>query len=386
MYLSSADGGRAITDAVAETERILEAAHALRGIAYSAPKGGAKFHFSYPGSVQGFQVDDSGGSVANSTGNALEIRPSGGSVRALTPTFIPQEALAMPGYQFFASPTLYPGQIATASVSSASGGKVTLVARIYNAQDEQELISGPSTDVAAGETATLEWTLPGTDGMAINAIGFEVSGGPVSIDSLTWTGSPDVTFARPNNRSASIWRRQFVDAVDHFEARFFEAFRVSNNASRGIMSVGTRDWVDYTVQATITPYLAKNFGIAARIQGLRRYYALVLSNDQKLKLIKQDDTVETVLAETPFAWDVFTPVTFTLTVEGDNLTGSVNGGSTISATDPGSRLCCGGAGFVIEEGTMGSEAITIGTSVPMFDPASLSGDAVQFSVDEGSIG
>ena len=28
----------------------------------------------------------------------------------MTPTFIPEEALAMPGYQLFASPTLYPGQ------------------------------------------------------------------------------------------------------------------------------------------------------------------------------------------------------------------------------------------------------------------------------------
>ena len=85
-------------------------------------------------------------------------------------------------------------------------------------------------------------------------------------------------------------------------------------------------------------------------------------------------------------WDVFVPVTFTLTVEGDTLTGSVNGGSTITATDPGSRLDSGGAGFVIEEGTLGSEAITIGASVPEFDPASLPDTVRSFSVDEGSIG
>ncbi len=35
---------------------------------------------------------------------------------------------------------------------------------------------------------------------------------------------------------------------------------------------------------------------------------------------------------------------------------------------------------------MGSEAITIGASVPEFDPASLPTSVKSFSVDEGSIG
>ena len=33
-----------------------------------------------------------------------------GTVRVMTPTFIPEEALAMPGYEFVASPSLYSGQ------------------------------------------------------------------------------------------------------------------------------------------------------------------------------------------------------------------------------------------------------------------------------------
>jgi hypothetical protein len=94
------------------------------------------------------------------------------------------------------------------------------------------------------------------------------------------------------------------------------------------------------------------------VQGLKRYYAVLLGNDQMARLVKMDDR-ETVLAETPFQWEVFTPYTLALTADGDTLTGTINGTVKLTATDPDSRLSAGGAGFVIEEGTMGSEAITV---------------------------
>ena len=78
----------------------------------------------------------------------------------------------------------------------------------------------------------------------------------------------------------TLWRRAWVDAVDHFEGRYFEAFRISQNEGRGVMAQGTRDWIDYSVTAEITPYLARNAGIAIRVQGLKRYYALLLGSDQ----------------------------------------------------------------------------------------------------------
>ena len=77
MYLSSADGSRAITDALTESYRIIKAAHALRGETYVEPKDGARFHFSLPGSVQGFAVDPDSAPVTieNPTGGSLQFRP-----------------------------------------------------------------------------------------------------------------------------------------------------------------------------------------------------------------------------------------------------------------------------------------------------------------------
>jgi hypothetical protein len=364
MYLSTADGSRAITDALTESYRIVKAAHALRGEPFTEAKGGATFHFSLPGSVQGFEADGNSADVAieNPTGGSLHIRPRGsGIARVMTPTFIPEEALAMPGYQLFASPTLYSGQTITAVVRNESEDTVNvrLALRHYGAGNRSELVSGELVALAAGAERTLTWTVPDTGGLPIHAAGLEIEGaGPVALDSMTWDGTPTVTFHRPADRSATLWQRAWVDAVDHFEGRYFEAFRISQNQGRGVMAQGGGDWIDYTVRSAITPYLARNAGLAVRVQGLRRYYALLLGSDGVARLVKMDDS-ETILAETPFAWDLFTSYTLSLTVEGATLTGVINNTVKLTATDPGSRLAAGAAGFVIEEGTLGAESLTV---------------------------
>src|SRR5258706_1553244 len=54
MYLPTAEGGRAITDAVAQTYEVVNIGRALAGAPPLAPKEGARFHFELPGAVQGF--------------------------------------------------------------------------------------------------------------------------------------------------------------------------------------------------------------------------------------------------------------------------------------------------------------------------------------------
>ena len=59
LYISAADGGRAVTDAVRETYIISKAARALANQPIESPKNGARFHFELPGSVQGFMLEES---------------------------------------------------------------------------------------------------------------------------------------------------------------------------------------------------------------------------------------------------------------------------------------------------------------------------------------
>ena len=59
MYLPTADGARAITDAVSETVTLVNSGRALQGMEPIAPKNGARYHFDLPGAVQGFMNEDS---------------------------------------------------------------------------------------------------------------------------------------------------------------------------------------------------------------------------------------------------------------------------------------------------------------------------------------
>src|SRR5919107_5517050 len=59
LYLPTADGGRAVTDAVTETYNIVNIGRALAGEIPVLPNRGMRFHFSLPGSVQGFREEDS---------------------------------------------------------------------------------------------------------------------------------------------------------------------------------------------------------------------------------------------------------------------------------------------------------------------------------------
>ncbi len=181
----------------------------------------------------------------------------------------------------------------------------------------------------------------------------------LAIDRIDWSGMPKQTFARPAGATGMIWRRGWIDGVDHFDAWWPESFRITEDYERGIISTGTRDWTDYRAEATIVPSLAEQFGLAARVQGLRRYYALLLGNDNIARLVRMDDT-ETVLAEIAQTWNVFEPITLAIEVRGSEITGTVNGAEILRASDPGSRLTGGGVGLVIEKGTLSCEAVTVG--------------------------
>ena len=112
---------------------------------------------------------------------------------------------------------------------------------------------------------------------------------------LTWDGAPDIKLERPKGKMA---RRQWVDGVDHFEEGG-ESLRLIQDTGTGLLIHGTRDWTDYQVTAAITPHMVKSCGIAARVQGMKRYYALLLSSDNTARLVKALDGEHT-LAEVPF--------------------------------------------------------------------------------------
>lgn len=367
LYLPTADGGRAITDAVIESRYVIAAGRALAGLDPVEPKSGARFHFEFPGSVQGFQSD--GGQIDNTPGHTLEgsralriTLDSAEPVFAWTATFIPEEALDIHHYELIASPTLYSGQTIRArleaDIENATSATVIPRLDVYDANDQLARYTGPATVLSPGTSALIEWTVPDVGGLPIARVGFECSGatGAIYLDYLDWTGVPALVLGDPGG-TGSVWRRAWVNGVDQFEARWPEPYRIVKNHGTGLISQGTAEWTDYRVSAPITIQLARSGGIAARVRGLRRYYALLICDDQFARLVKVDGDT-TVLAEAPYPWETFSQYHLALEVDGASIRGSIDGVELFAIEDP-MPYSGGGIGLVVEEGCLGSEAVRV---------------------------
>jgi ADP-ribosylglycohydrolase len=376
LYLATADGGRAITDAVIETYEVVNIARALVGEAPLRPKDGARFHFSLPGSVQGFVPSGPGVSIDNVEGQGEqgerslairweEDRPDD-PVATTTPTFIPPEAIATPGYTLLASPTLYPGQEARARVAADPGNsgpvEARLLIRFYGEGDDLQSLAGSPELLSPGNDAVLAWRIPDLGGSPVAAVGLALEpaaagAGAVYLDWLTWDGSPAVTLRRPESGGAH-WLRAWVNGVDQFEGRWPEPYRISQNAGTGLISQGTAAWRNYRVTAEVSIALARNAGLAARVGGLRRWYALLLCDDGFARLVKDREGL-TVLAKTPFAWELDRAYRLSLAVRGNAIAATINGEEVLAAEDETDPLPAGGVGLMVSEGTLSSGPVHV---------------------------
>lgn len=391
LLLPTADGGRCITDVATEALRVANAGHRLAGLRPLAPKEGARFHFALPGSVQGFQPEDSIATrgvvrVENVAGHSslgnrsLALRyhhlAPGRDARVATPTFIPPGTPEMAVYELLASPTLYPGQTVRAWVSAdqCNVGPVgcALSLRFYGPDDAPLTVEGPVVTLSPGDEQQLVWTVPDLGGAPIIDVGVSLRSGRrtdgcVYLDALTWDGAPQVTFTRPEG-GGTMWRRAWVDAVDQFDPMWPEPFRIVQNRGRGLLIQGAREWADYAVQAVVSPHLARAAGLAARVQGLRRYYALLLRPGGTLQLVKALDG-EAVLAETAFPWEFGQAYDLRLAVRGDELRAWVSpagagrageGQPLLIARDRHDALRGGAVALVVEEGRLAVDAVSVG--------------------------
>ncbi len=263
VIISTADGGNAITDAVRVAERLARIGRRLAGEPEQAPaKKGARFHFSFPDSVQGFvgQLDEGqGGSLAvfpvlrDDASRSLALRfrnlRAGRTAIAETPTFMPPDVGLMRTYDLLASPALNPGQVVRAQVSadtSNSGSvEVALVLLVYGADDIREPIAMGPVTLPAGQEATLSWRVPDLGGRPIAAVGIAITNP---------AGTPDVVLRRPE-QAGTFWQRAWVDAVSLFGSTASQAFHLSQSEGRGLLIYGAREWPNTRIESVLTVHL-----------------------------------------------------------------------------------------------------------------------------------
>ena len=216
-----------------------------------------------------------------------------------------------------------------------------------------------ATRLSLCERSKVQEMLIPTEVHPVFEIGIEtLEGGQVQLNSMGWRGSPDFSIQR--RQKGSMWRRAWVNGVDDFWS-FQEPIRLMQNSGIGLLIQGSREWTDYAATADITPHLAKSAGLAVRVQGMRRFYAVRLARDglnTTLQLIKMLNEV-TVLAETSFAWELGETYELSLSVDGDKLLAQA-GDVRLEGND--SALGSGGVALMIEEGRTATQTVFIPSS------------------------
>lgn len=376
LYLSSADGGRAISDAVQETIRLVNIGRALDGETPLLPKNGARFHFGLPGAVQGFRSDNNTVSMCNVAGHSakgersleLTLHPGNAmEVQAIfTDTFIPLEAIHETWYPFIASPTLYPGQVLKAGISADAGNSRSigcgLFIRHYDGKDGLQTLRAPRMELAPGESRELTWTVPDCGGQPVAAVGLEFqSSSPTEqklyLDYLTWEGEPEVELKKPVE-GGSMWRRAWVRAVDQWSEFWEIAYRLVQNRGTGMLIQGAREWKDIQLEAVIKPHLVVETGIAIRVQGLKRYYALLLQRPGKILLIKELDG-RAILAERAFPWEEEQEYPMKLMAKVNRLQAWVGDELFFNLEDKERTLESGAIGLVVKEGCISCAGVAV---------------------------
>jgi ADP-ribosylglycohydrolase len=388
--ISSADGGYSINNAARITYDLANLGRSLAGESpLPAPKHGAQFHFSLPGSVQGFvpnrndllpnlvKVEQG---IDEQNRPCLSIRLSGWTsaaepVEVLTQTFTPPEIVKMKTYDLMAAPLVSPGQVVTAVLRADSSNtasiSVNLRLKHYNDADTLSKFDGPSTALSPGQEQTLTWIIPDAfDSQPIQQLGLALScpkghiNGTIRLDSLSYSGPPCMTLKRPAaaqrdpfqpaqaGKPCQFWTRSWIDSMSTFHTKFPKAsFYLAQDRGEGVLITGTRDWIDYKVTVPSFRINVGSAGLAVRVQGLNRYYALIFKPDRKsMALVKAKDESRMELASASYDWELDEVYNVAVRVEGSEITGFIAGKKVLEAND--GDYTGGGIGAVLVDGSV----------------------------------
>jgi ADP-ribosylglycohydrolase len=369
MYLPTADGGRCITDALREAYEITTIGRRLAGQTPILPKDGARFHFSLPGSVQGFTAQNCRlENVAQADSRALAIQYSDvapeQAASVSTPTFPANSIFKRGGYTMAASPTLYSGQTVQARLAADKGNGADAVIRLFirvcGKDDVLETLYGPTESLPSGTEKDLAWRIPDTEGRPICEVGIEIGGssdsGILLLDRLTWQGVPRVALKRSED-GGTTWHRAWVNAADHFEPWGQWAgmtYRILQDEGVGFVFQGEQSWSGYHVQTEVYAHLAAEIGLVANVRGMRRYLALTLRPDGKARLVRRQDNTEEIVAEASLPWKLDHVYQFSLTAhENGTIMGRIDNGEE-AVVELTTSVCLeesqGAVGLLVREG------------------------------------
>jgi ADP-ribosylglycohydrolase len=362
VLIPTAEGTHGVTDCLRQADLIAGLGREVMGWRQPDPPcGGARFHFSLPGSLHGFLPEREVATqddvhVSNTSGRLIvqfDALAPGKPARVSTPTWLLPEQLARiggGGYATAATPTLYSGQTVTANLTGVKGDglSVRLFARVYAANPDTEaearwllnkMLFSRAVRLRRGKDARIAWTLPDTAGVPIAQLGLEIQGPPgaagsVEVDCIAVTGQPSVQFrdALRQERGQKSFLGWIVNCTTAYRNAWGPVMTLVSNRGVGLAHTGNSDWADYAVRAKVTIRLADRAGLAARYGGLNRYIAFVFNRQGgELQIVRQHDDAQQSLAKVAYYWPLNEPRKLKLAVVGDQAIAWVDGQEMLRA-------------------------------------------------------
>jgi hypothetical protein len=253
----------------------------------------------------------------------------------------------------------------------------SLYIKHYNELDEFTLVSSKIVEFQAGKAHEFEWQIPDTSCYPIAFVGIQLEGeqgetGSVYLDYLDWTGEPNVRLNRPAERMVSrlnrdkgpiMWKSAWVDGLDGNERLtqldyWTEPYRLIQNVGRGLLMQGTREWQNYRVTARMTPHMCEAGGLGIRVQGMTRYYALLITQDTA-RLIRSHEGKDTTLVSCDQGWKLGHQYELTLQAVENKLTAWLNQEKILEVEDVGQYYPSGAVALISQVGRVGCDFVEV---------------------------
>ena len=415
LYITSARGSETMTDALTESQNIINIRRKLDGLEHQTIKNNARYNFEMETSTQGWMVDKSNNNNQNTFlkncehisaigKRALEINfnnlTKGINSELYVNTFFPEEftrlneqqEMMLMVYSFVGCPTVYSGQkIKTEIISKTKKNiKIKLFIKYYGEGDKLFKLDSDEFFFSENETKKIEWTIPDTLSNPITQLGYSIASdeqvsGKILINYIDISGIPKMTFKKPehikndkvNTTSHNIksltngvyipddekyygqlWKLAWVNDVDKWYSYGKNSFGLIKNASRGHVFTGSSDWKNYSVTSKIMFRLASSGGLVIRSQGLQRYYSLEIKSTNKLQINKMEYGLK-ILKEVDFSFEPFEEYFMRFEADNNFLKGFINNELLIEVEDKSNQFEKGMIGCIVENGTIISDEISI---------------------------
>jgi ADP-ribosylglycohydrolase len=353
-------------------------------------KGGAKYHFGFPGSTHCWEFERQPGLAAvRSMRNGTYRRPEGVSPgsesRGLQivlhhladenqgvvyrKTFFDGDDIdGHSGYDIGTSPIIYPGQTLTASLYLSAGEGVTVRPFTRGRQPADgggaaHITCGEAVPLTPGEMTTLTHTIavdsetsPGA--ALIERIGLLFSAARetdavVYLDRVDWSGAPNLDLDLTCDDAMAGW--------GYLRGRWFARDGALNGSHYGRPAeayTGLLAWKNLRYEVCLRPHCGQRHRILFRVRGAQRSYAFGLAPDGRVAFEKNAQGYEEK-ASAPFKWALNRQYTLAVEVVGDRMTGFVDGQEVLQYQDTDHPWGSGCVGLGLENGRTQFIAISL---------------------------